>query len=257
MIPKKIHFTWFSNDPFPELVVQCIESWKKFLHGYEIIHWDSKKISSIDNDFLKEALKKKKWAFAADFIRIYALYHEGGIYLDTDVEIYKSFDDLLSLKVFIGKENSFHVRRRKAVRFLTSHCMGAEKGHPFLKSCLEYYNRRHFILSEEEWLPEALKYDMTILPEIQFEMAKIHSYNPSERHRRVQTIDHGVHIFPYDFFDCFKRTKNSYCRHLAMGGWRNENKNFNFSLKQRLKKTFFRFVSKVFGWFNLVAFRKL
>lgn len=257
MIPKKIHFTWFSNDPYPDLISECMKSWKEIMPDYEFVHWDMERVADIDNEFLRETLRMEKWAFAADFIRIYALYHEGGIYLDTDVEVFKSFDNLLSLKAFIGKENSFHVRRRRAVRFLTSHCMGAEKGHPFLKSCLDYYNHRHFILSKEKWLPESLRNDMTILPEIQFEMAKIHGYNPSEKVKGVQKIDHEVCIFPYDFFDCVKRTKNSYCRHLAMGGWRNENKSFNFSWKMKLKKAFLRYVAKFFGWFNLVAFRKL
>ena len=257
MIPKKIHFTWFSKDPFPELVQQCMATWKEILPDYEFVHWDYERISHIDNAFLREALAKKKWAFAADFIRIYALYNEGGIYLDTDVELYKSFDNLLNLRAFIGRENSYHVKRRRAVRYLTSHCMGAEPFHPFFKSCLDYYNGRHFVLSEEQWLPESLRFDVTILPLIQFEMAKIHNYNPSESIKGVQVIDEGVNIFPNDFFDPEKPTKNSYCRHLAMGSWRNETKNFHFSWKQRIVKNILFCISNVLGALGIVAFRKL
>lgn len=257
MIPKKIHFTWFSDAPFPQLVKQCMSTWEKYLPDYEFVHWDMERISHIENDFLREALEQKKWAFAADFVRLYALYTEGGIYLDTDVEIYKNFDDLLNLRAFIGKENSFHVKRRRALRYLTSHCMGAERQHPFIKSCLDYYNGRHFVLSNEEWLPESLRFDQTILPLIQLEMAKLHNYNPSHIVKGIQTIDSGLNIYPHDYFDCLKKTGNSYCKHLAMGSWRNENKSFKFSWRRRFKKSIELAVISFFGFFNLVAYRKL
>ena len=86
-----------------------MESWHKAMPDYEFVHWDMDKISSIDSIFLKEALAMKKWAFAADFVRIWAVHKEGGIYLDTDVIAYKSFDDLLDNELFIGSENSLHI----------------------------------------------------------------------------------------------------------------------------------------------------
>lgn len=237
MIPKIIHFTWFSNDPFPDIIKGCIDSWGKKLKGYEIIHWDMEKIKDIDNPFLREALNVRKWAFAADFVRLYALYNYGGIYLDTDVEVYKDFNLLLEHKAFIGRENSYHMDGRKMLSHLTSHCMGSEKGHPYFKLCLDYYKGRHFILSPESWLPDNLKYDQKTLPYIQTEMAVMQGYRPSRKIKGVQIFGDDVHVYPYEYFDCFYRKANTYCKHLAMGGWRTNYEKDNLrGLKDYMKR---------------------
>lgn len=257
MIPKIIHYTWFSNDPFPQMVKDCMSTWKEFLPDYEFVLWDMEKISSINNRFMKEALGKRKWAFAADFVRIYALYHFGGIYIDTDVEVYKSFDSLLDNDAFIGRENSFHLDRRRAVRYLTSHCMGAVKGHPFFKACLEYYNDRPFVLSHEDWLPPVLKFDQTILPFIQMEIAKLQGYEPSDKVKGIQRLTNGLSVYPYQYFDCFEKKAESYCRHLALGGWRDNNGSKIGSMRDSLKRKVFILGHKMLGALNLSAFQKL
>lgn len=248
MIPKIIHYTWFSGDPYPPLIEHCIESWKKFLEGYEFRLWNKDSISSIENPFLQEALSKRKWAFAADFVRLYALYHHGGIYLDTDVEVYKSFNSLLSYKAFIGRENSYHTDHRRMIAHLTSHCIGAEKGNQFIKSCLEYYKGRHFILSPEEWLPDNLKFDQKTLPYIQSEIATLQGYSPSRKVSGIQIFGDDVHVFPYQYFDCHYRTKETYCRHMAMGGWRNrKSKEAHAELKNNIKRRAADMLHKVSG----------
>lgn len=257
MIPKKIHFTWFSNDPYPELVKNCMASWKEMLPDYEFIHWDMEMIGIIDNLFLRQALQVKKWAFAADFVRLYALYTQGGIYLDTDVVVYKSFNELLQLRAFIGKESSFHVRHRRATRYLTSHCMGAEKGHPFIKSCLDYYKDRPFILTKEDWLPDTLKYDQTILPFIQTEIAKFYGYHPSDSIKGIQRIDDDVLLFPSDYFDSQYRTSNSYCRHLAMAGWRGGNPSLAESSRYKARRITHLVSSKVAEMLGYAFFKKI
>lgn len=258
MIPKKIHFTWFSNDPFPPVVEKCMESWKRILPDYELIHWSSESIKDIDSVFLHEALKKGKWAFAADFVRLYALYNEGGIYLDTDVEVYKSFDPLLDDEAFVGRENSYHLHRRGVIRYFSSHCMGGVRHHPYFKRCLEYYHNRHFIRSEEEWLPDDLKYDQTTLPYIQAMIAaKLFHYDISERVRGVQVLKDGLKVYPAVYFDCEDRARDTYCKHYAMGGWRNEDKNFSPSLKKRLSRRVKLTAYNLAGKFNIVPFRKL
>lgn len=256
-IPKTIHYTWFSNDPFPPMVKICLESWKVFLPDYEFVHWDMAKISGIDNRFLREALEKKKWAFAADFVRVYALYHHGGIYLDTDVEVYKSFDPLLNCEAFIGKENSHPLDRRRATRYLTSHCMGAVKQHPYFKACLEYYSGRPFILSNEDWLPDNLKFDQTILPYIQYSIAKLQGYNPSERLKGIQTLTNGLEIFPYQYFDCLYKVRKAYCRHLALGGWRGEGTKKLDYLRDKAKKRLYVAINNVLGLANVVFYKKI
>lgn len=92
MIPKVIHFCWLSNEPYPDLIKKCIESWKEKLPDYAIKKWDTTNFDVTSVPFVKEAYECKKWAFAADYIRLHALYTEGGIYLDSDVRVLKSFD---------------------------------------------------------------------------------------------------------------------------------------------------------------------
>ena len=104
MIPKIIHYCWLSNDPKPAVVQQCIDSWKKYLPDYEIRLWD---INSFDYDavpFTKDALANKKWPFVSDYVRLYALYTYGGIYLDSDVQVFENLDELLDNRFFTGLE---------------------------------------------------------------------------------------------------------------------------------------------------------
>lgn len=135
MIPKIIHLCWLSGDAYPPLIQKCINSWKTVLPDYEIWLWDGKRFDINSSIWVKEAFSVKKYAFAADYIRCYALYHFGGIYLDSDVEVIKSFDDLLHLPYFVGKEQAGGFEAAT---------MGFEKGHPFFKHMLDYYDGRHF-----------------------------------------------------------------------------------------------------------------
>lgn len=220
MIPKKIHYTWFSNDPFPDSIKECMNSWKAKMPDYEFVKWDREKIKGINSIFLNEALSCKKWAFAADFVRLWALYNEGGIYLDTDVLCYKSFDVLLDSSCFIGKENSFHINGRNTEQYLTSHCMGAEKGHPIIKECLNYYDNRHFITSENSSLPPTLRMDMTLLPYIQSEIFKQFGYNSYPSATNIQSLQNNTKVYPPQYFDCAEKSRDSFCKHLAAGSWR-------------------------------------
>ena len=123
MIPKIIHLCWLSGDPYPPKIAKCLSTWRKHLPDYEVILWDTKRFDLNSSVWVRQAFEKKKYAFAADYIRFYALYNYGGIYLDSDVEVLKSFDDLLDLPYF----------------------MGAEKGCDWIKACLDYYQDRPFI----------------------------------------------------------------------------------------------------------------
>ena len=219
MIPAIIHYTWFSGEPFPEKIQQCMDSWHNFMPEYDFILWDSNRIREIHSVWLDECLEQRKWAFAADMVRLYAVYHYGGIYLDTDCFVYRSFDDLLREACFIGKENSIHVEGRSTQMYLTSHCFGAEKGHPFIERCLSYYNNRHFKLSDDDTFPMNLKFSTLLLPYIQSEFAKQIGYNPYPSMDEVQRLE-NVTIFPRRYFDVTKVTKDAYCTHLALGGWR-------------------------------------
>ncbi len=45
--------------------------------------------------YAQEAYEARKFAFVSDYVRLWALEQYGGLYLDTDVEAFRSFDDLM------------------------------------------------------------------------------------------------------------------------------------------------------------------
>lgn len=136
MIPKIIHLCWLSGDPYPAKIARCLKTWEKYLPDYEVVLWDTKRFDLDSSIWVKQAFEKKKYAFAADYIRFYALYHMGGVYLDSDVEVLKSFDDLLDLPYFMGAEKA---------QTPEAAIMGAEKGCDWIKACLDYYKDRPFV----------------------------------------------------------------------------------------------------------------
>ena len=136
MIPKIIHYCWMSGEPFPELIRDCIDSWKAKLPDYNIIEWNSQNFEYNIIPYTKEAMEKKKYAFVSDYVRLYALYKYGGIYLDSDIKVLKSFDSLLNDKAFTG----FVCKERICVCLLAS-----EKQYPFFNELLYCYHNRHFI----------------------------------------------------------------------------------------------------------------
>ena len=142
MIPKLIHFCWLSGDPYPPKIQYCIDSWKRLLPDYEVVLWDTNRFDVNMTPWTKKAFEMKKYAFVADYIRLYAVYNYGGIYLDSDVEVIKSFDDLLHLPYFTGIEAGPDGIELAA--------FGAEKGTVWLKDMMEYYEGRDFPDSFEE-----------------------------------------------------------------------------------------------------------
>ena len=94
MIPKIIHYCWFGGKEKPEDVKRYIASWEKYCPDYEIKEWNESNFDIHENDYCREAYEAKKWAFVTDYVRLKALYEEGGFYMDTDVEVVKSLDPL-------------------------------------------------------------------------------------------------------------------------------------------------------------------
>ena len=134
MIPKKIHYCWFGKNEMPDLAKRCIETWYKYLPDYEFKLWNEDN-SPMEIPFVKEAYKNKMYAYVSDYVRFYALYKEGGIYLDVDMEVIKSFDPLLNNKMFFGAESKRHI----GVSII-----GAEKNHSFIEEFLEYLENLKF-----------------------------------------------------------------------------------------------------------------
>ncbi|MDY3745756.1 MAG: capsular polysaccharide synthesis protein [Lachnospiraceae bacterium] len=134
-----MHYCWLSGEPFPELIQNCINSWKEHLTDYEFVLWDTKKFDVNSCPYVKQAFDVKKYAFASDYIRLYALYNYGGIYLDSDIQVFKNFDDLLNQKGFLGFESE---------DTLAGWILASEKGNPLFKEFLDYYNDRNFVFPD-------------------------------------------------------------------------------------------------------------
>lgn len=223
MIPKIIHYTWFSRDPFPESVQQCISSWHQHMPDWEYVLWDADRVESIQSVWLQECLQQHKWAFAADYVRLFALRKFGGIYLDTDCLVYCPLDPLLTNNAFIGREWYVHIDSGTTWHYLTSHCIGAVQGHPYIDRCLQYYSDRHFIRASDSNLPDNLRYDQTLLPLIQCQLAQqMYGYDPSPCHNGIQHLsiqDSDLVVYPYPFFDPYDILPQTFVRHLSLGSW--------------------------------------
>ena len=138
LIPKIIHYCWFGNNPKPDIVKRCIASWKKYCQGWQIKEWNESNFNIESMVYIKEAYDYKKYAFVSDVARLQIIYQEGGIYLDTDVELLGSIDHLLENDAFFAFESNRNVN--------TGLGFGAIENHEAIKKMLEYYKGRHFIV---------------------------------------------------------------------------------------------------------------
>ena len=171
MIPKTIHYCWFGPNEMSALHQACIATWRQKLPEYEIVRWDERN-SPMEHPFVAYYYAKKKWAFVSDFVRLYVLYHHGGIYLDADVEVVRSFDPLLHHHLFIGYERTDRIN---------SAICGARQGQPFVQACMEFMQKRQAKKLPYRIAPEVVtavyksgKYDeVSVLPPEAF-----YPYNP-------------------------------------------------------------------------------
>lgn len=139
MIPKIIHYCWFGRKEKPREVYKYIDTWRKKMPNYEIQEWNEDNFDVNAIPFTRDAYKAKKFAFVSDYARLWALYNVGGIYFDTDVEVIKSFDNLLDKPAFIGYEEDY--------AFCTA-VIGAEAKNKFIEEFMTYYNNKDFNINK-------------------------------------------------------------------------------------------------------------
>lgn len=106
MIPKIIHYVWLGHGEMSEKMKACIDSWKKFCPDWQIMEWNEDNFDINYNEFTQKSYELKQYAFTSDVIRLYALYTYGGVYLDTDVLMYKPIDEFLNDEAFTGFEDT-------------------------------------------------------------------------------------------------------------------------------------------------------
>ena len=136
MIPKKIHYVWFGGGEKSAKILDCIESWKREMPDYEIIEWNESNFDVNLNDFTRRCYELKNWAFLSDVARLWVLYNEGGIYMDTDVYCYRPLDEFLNEEGFTGFED---------IHYPVTATMGCEAHNPVIKMFLDYYDCVDFI----------------------------------------------------------------------------------------------------------------
>lgn len=242
MIPKIIHLCWLSGDEYPPLIQKCLNSWKEYLSDYEIWVWDTNRFDINSTLWTKQAFHAKKYAFAADYIRLYALYTYGGIYLDSDVLVYKSFNDLLNLPYFIGQDytGSFE----PAV-------IGAEKGISWIGEVLNRYNNRSFVIKDD-------CFDMQPLPQIFFnELYGNYNFTQINKVMQYHWDGNNIFLFDRDFFNSrnsigVMKTPKSYCSHNYAGGWVSKKKD----LKSRIKRCMPMWIIKLIYDFSHATYKK-
>jgi hypothetical protein len=235
-IPKVIHYCWFGRGPKPEIVLKCIKSWKEHLQDYQIIEWNEDNFPIDSNSYVREAYKTKKFAFVSDYVRVYALYHYGGIYLDTDVEVFKSFNDLLHHESFWGFEQE---------NYIATSTIGAKKGNELIKLFLDSYKNNKFIKDDGSFN------ELTNVAVV----TKILKNRGLILNGDYQEIEGGVfypqtYFSPYDYINCRKFiSNNTYAMHHFYKSW--------LPIKVRIKSHLKSTISKVIGGNNLARLRKM
>lgn len=160
-IPKIIHYCWFGNNEYPDIMKKCLKSWKKKCPDYQFIKWDENNFDVNSSEWTKQAYESKKYAFVADYVRLKVLKEFGGIYLDIDQELLKPLDNFLAHSAFFGFmcEDS-----------LSMGIIGAEPNHPVITKLFSYYDNRSFIkngiqdlLPITEWVTNYLADDGLLL----------------------------------------------------------------------------------------------
>ncbi len=219
MIPKVIHYCWFGGKGKPEAVRRMIRTWKLYCPDYQLKEWNETNFDIHINRYCREAYEQRKWAFVSDVARMYALYNEGGIYMDTDVEVVRSLDSLLDNPAFLGFEGT---------KWIATSILGTEPNNPVIRSFMDSYNSRSFVREDGSL-------DQTTNVE---EWTKLLVDKFGLQLNGKKQCAAGFNIFPADYFTPYDyltgrlhRTDNTYTIHWFGQSWIN-NKPWRTKLSQ-------------------------
>lgn len=225
-IPKIIHYCWFGKGEMPEAAKKYIESWKKNCPNYIIKEWNEDNFDITSNKYVQQAYESKKYAFVTDYVRLFALYNEGGIYMDTDVEVLKPLDSFLGHKAFSSFENNDSI---------PTGLMASEKKGEWVKSLLDEYNDISFIKDDGTLDTTTNVIRITNLTEAKYGLVRKSSYQ-----------DLGVvTLYPHEYF-CPKDwdsgeihlTENTYAIHHFSGSWHTKKERKYLELKDKYIKKY-------------------
>lgn len=228
MIPKVIHYCWFGRSEKNSSVLKCIESWKRFCPDYEIIEWNEDNFDVDCIPFVKEAYEAQKWAFVADYARLKVVYENGGIYFDTDVELIRGIDELLTLEGFAGFEPDCYIA--------TGLGFGAQKGQRMIGEMMADYHNRSFLECSDDLIKIACPIINTGV------LQKFGAITNGEK----QTVE-GLVLFPSEYFSPMDSetyithiTENTYSIHHYDASW----KGGSSKLKKKIIKAIVTVIGK-------------
>lgn len=233
MIPKIIHYCWLSSDPYPDDLQKWMQTWKEKLPDYEFRLWNFNNFDKKLSLWVRQAFENKKYAFAADYIRLFAVYNCGGFYLDMDIEVLKSFDDLLDSDLILAYENDEKTG-------IEAGCFGAEKGNPVIKECLNYYAGRSFIKEDGT-------FDILPLPRI------MNSIISKYKNILVRSCDY----FTAKSFETgkIKLSENTYTIHHFAGSWTSDAQKEYYKKREKYYTNFNSYLGKLLSFFAFIQWQ--
>lgn len=249
MIPKKIHYIWLGGKPLPPLAKKCLSSWTKFMPDYEIVRWDESNFDFHSCEYARQALEAKKWAFASDYARFKILYEQGGVYLDTDVELVQSLEPILEQGPYMGFEVDFCDSDRGAaasglgLAVNSGLGLAANPGLAIYKNIIDSYENDQFVKEDGG-------YDLTTVVARVTNILRENGLNDVPGIQEVA----GVRIYPSEYF-CPKDplslrlnlTENSYSIHHYDGSWTTKKEKFHKRVARVLGPTATSFVKRMLG----------
>jgi len=228
MIPKVIHYCWFGKGDKPKLAQKCIDSWKQFMPDYKIIEWNETNFDVNYNAYTKMCYEQKKYAFLSDYLRLLLVEKNGGIYLDTDVEAIRSFDELLSCGSFFGFETDEYVN--------TGEGFGAEAHDVTVQKMLQEYD---ILLDANHGIIGCPRLNTDALQKLGLKL-----------NGQQQTFNRTI-VYPSDYFNPrnsvtgeLKKTSNTFSIHWYSASWLP----WHRRLRARLGKPIRRFLHKIKVW---------
>lgn len=228
MIPKIIHYCWFGKGEKPKKIQKCINTWKENCPDYQIIEWNENNFDVNKLRYTKEAYKAKKYAFVSDVARVKALYEYGGIYLDTDVIVYKSFDAVLDFKCVLGFEFG---------NYIATSFMACESKFYLMKEFYNLYTHLHFYDHRGKIISATNVSKLT----------NMLLNKGLQRNNQLQVLDNTIHVYPMEYFSPYEygycirnNTENTICEHLFLVSWGNK----KIYIKRLIKKMIVLIIGK-------------
>ncbi len=222
MIPQIVHYIWFGEKPLTPLAEECLASWKTAMPDWTIMRWDESNFDIASAPlYVRQAYDARKFAFVSDYVRLWALEQYGGVYVDTDVKVLKSYDPLLNDTAFIGMEESLAHMPGTCVMGCEPHCQ-------WVRDMLALYDNIAFIKSDGslDMTTNVQRMGASMIRELENERVR-----DGKWWKDIQYIDKwGLRIYTHDYFSpitstrVMRKTKNTYSIHYFAESWRDGKK---------------------------------